>query len=258
MKNTAILKVLALVIALQPQPSNALTPQEETEACTKSLSDDPHLSRLKGKVGLTGVIEQTFEMKTNSAYPTALEKKAITLWVGKVRKCTEIIEKSATDGHPITFFFPYPEQLPQFQPSIVPVMKGLYPLFEQRALQLYDKKMTYGEFARARDEDYSAFQKEVERVKQTIAQQQQQSKQKREQEEQAQRQAWQEQGRNTANEKAARCQVARQNAATFCNRGNQGVVVNVGPNTYQNSNQNTLTDSFNCGYWGGKVMEDCR
>lgn len=240
--------ILSVSTFLLPHSVSAASPQEEVAACSSALSDDPELAKIKGKVGLSGVAEQTFGMKTNKSYPTTAEKKVITLWVEKIHVCSAIVEKAIADG--------------QFQPSMVPLIKGLYPKFEQRALQLYDKKISYGEFARARDEDQAAFLKDVADAKREIDQQQEQSRlqaqQEQQQQEQSQMLAQQERDRNAANEKAARCQTARQNAATFCNKGNQGVVVNIGPNTYQNPNQGTVMDSYNCGYWGSRVTQDCR
>lgn len=257
-------------IVMQPQIVNAESPQDEGAVCAKALSEDSELARIKRKVGLSGVAEQTFEMKTNKAYPTALEKKAITLWVGKVRSCYDIIEKSMNDG--------------QSQPSMVPLIKAQYPKFEQRVMQLYDKKITYGAFARARDEDQAAFLKDVEDAKRVLEQQQEQSRRQeqekseqarieaqkeQEKREQARMEAQQVQSRNEANERASRCQRASQNAASFCNQKNADVVVNVGPGAYSNSGSGGYSRNgadavksgsmdYDCTYWSIKVSQDCR
>lgn len=261
-KTSGILFLVLASVLMLPQVSNAQDFQEELLACVNALSVDPELARLKGKVGLSGVAEQTFEMKTNKAYPNAAERKAITLWVEKIRACSKITEKAVSDG--------------LFQPAMIPLVKGLYPKFEQRALQLYNKKVTYGEFAQARDEDSSTFIKDVDNVNKGIAQQQDQEKaqvqqereqraQERERREQVQRQSQQEKQRNEANEKMARCQIARQNAMSFCNQGNQGVVVNVGPDSYSNSNSQGFMSGYtqgvnagNCAQWSAKVNQECR
>lgn len=259
--------VFTASIFMLPQASHAQESLalDATAACAKALSDDPELVRLKDKVGLSGVAEQTFEMKTNKAYPNAFEKKVIALWVGKVRNCSAIIEKAISDG--------------QFQPAMVPLINGLYPRFEQRALQLFDKKVTYGEFARARDEDQSAFLKAVVDVKHAVDQQQEQERIQAQQEqekleqtriqaqheqeklEQTRMQAQQEQSRNEANERARRCQIASQNAASFCKHGNNGVVVNVGPGANsQNRDFGSQSgmDAFNCTDWTIKADRACQ
>jgi signal transduction histidine kinase len=247
-KSRSLELIIPLLVMLLPLTSLAQNPFEKTISCSKALSDDPELSRIKGKVALAGATEQTFEMKTNKAYPTPLERKAITLWVSKVHKCSELAENAINEG--------------QIEPALVPLFKGLYPKFEARVLQLYDKKISYGEFARARDEDYSAFLKEVDDIKQALVQQEEQKLREQTQREQTQReqdqrqyqkaqiQAQQEQAQYEERQRAARCRESSQNAASVCNSNSRR------RGAYEWGT--TPTGDVSCAYWQGKSMQDCR
>ncbi len=125
-KTSGFLFLVLASILMLPQVSNAQDFQVELLACVNALSVDPELARLKEKVGLSGVAEQTFEMKTNKAYPTAVDKKVITLWVEKVHVCSKITEKAVSDG--------------LFQPAMIPLVKGLYPKFELKSTSAIQQK----------------------------------------------------------------------------------------------------------------------
>lgn len=189
----------------------------------------------------------TFEMKANKTYPTLIENRLIKLWVDKVRICTDLLNQAINAG--------------QFPSYMEPLIKGLYPKFEERALQLYDKKLTYGGFVRSQDEDYLSFQRESEEAKKTFTQQQDESRREvlhdqerreevarqerhdQEQRELTQRQEQQRQAQNDINNRADRCQVARQNAASYCN---------IKPG------QLNVFGSYDCGLWQGRINQVCR
>lgn len=228
--------------------SYAQNPQDEMNLCMQSLSTDPELAELKGKVGLSGVAEQTFEMKTLSSRATTKEKKAITLWVGKVKRCSEPLEVAATEG--------------RLHPKLVAPTLGVYPNFEKRAIQLFDRKISYGEFARLRSEDYLAAQNEFEKAREAILAEQEHSRNEKERQENEQALARQEQDRRAREEQQTRCREARQNAATFCNQRKQDVTVNIGTDgTYSNRRGLSMqesTNSYNCSLWSGRATQECR
>lgn len=257
--------IITTYIVVQPKIVIAETLQVEGAACVSALSADPELVRIKNKVGLSSIDDQTFEMKTSKAYPTASEKKIITLWAGKLHKCYGIIEKSISEQ--------------QSQPSMVLLIKGQYPKLEYRLMQLYDKKISYGEFARARDEDQSAFLKKIEEAKRILEQEQEQERRRVQNEkdgrDQEQRQLQQEQEKREQewrktqslleeNKRVHRCQVSSQNAASFCNPSNQGNVnqyLNGGNSAYRQSVSEAVRSGMNdsnCTYWSMKTNQDCR
>jgi len=208
-----------------------------TEAeCIDALATNSELAPLKDKVALGRVETQTFSMKTNTSRATVFDKPLIIKWVEAKKECTK--QNPSLDKLP---------------PSLRTLLDQLWVQIEATALNLYEGKITFGEFAQQREAMNFEYKKKVsdEMARLKDAQQQSQA-------------AMQAQAQSAAKAKmeaaAISCETARRNVDTLC--GKQGnVTINVGPNgnvAAPQNGPNSGMSSFLCGYWQGAMIKACQ
>ena len=135
------------------------------QACNQRVAAEPELAPLKDKLSLLSYTEQTFQMKTNSSKPNEDEKKLIVRWLELRDQCW----KADSD---IRNRFP-----PEFRSNLESTTR----ILEELALMLYDGKITYGEFARKRDEEGIKYKAMWDDSVRSLKQQQQQERQQQQQ-----------------------------------------------------------------------------
>jgi hypothetical protein len=117
-----------------------IDPKEKQAAlsCFDGVKKNPSLQIIADKVGLGGVQDQTFTMLSNSNLATESERKAIGLYGDLCQKCNSQIEK-------------YTQQL-GWPTSLTALNKATNSAGSNILIALYEAKMTYGEYAKLRQE----------------------------------------------------------------------------------------------------------
>jgi hypothetical protein len=138
-KATGALRALGLVVLVLC--SGAAWAQDNLSPdCLRSLASDTALSDLAAKVALGTIDTQSFSMLTNRDIPSPHEQQLLAIWADKRDACLV----HAADNWP--------------EPLRV-LAEAARREFRISALQLYDKKLTFGDFARRRaeiEDGYSA------------------------------------------------------------------------------------------------------
>ena len=101
--------------------------------CMRDLANDPELYYIKDRIALGGIAQQTFGMLANESYPTSDEKKIILKYGSKREECRK---KMNSSGNGI---------LEQLYSSAFNASQSLI-------LDLYSGVITYGQFARKRQD----------------------------------------------------------------------------------------------------------
>jgi len=148
MKRHIVLGVAFIVALGLPYESSSQTQQEQFEVkviraaqnCNQALADS-RISPLSGKVGMRGE-DTTFSMLTNQNYPNESEKRAILAFAEAKTDCHRLIRDLDIDG-------PYAQQV--------------FNSFMAILSDLYSGNITYGQFAKARN-DMNSYYDELERV----------------------------------------------------------------------------------------------
>jgi hypothetical protein len=128
MLNT-VLFFLAIVFS-----SNALADDPSTECMDRlKLNDELHV--LNGKIALGNTDDQTLEILSNDDLPTKKEKEAISIWVKERQICKQLGAEWRSKNYP---------------PTLIPIVDGYYSDLTSLTADLYARKISYGEFAKAR------------------------------------------------------------------------------------------------------------
>lgn len=101
--------------------------------CMRDLANDPELYYIKDKIALGGVDQQTFDMLANESYPTSDDKKIILKFGSKREECRKKMNSSGNGT------------LEQLYSSAFNASQSLI-------LDLYSGVITYGQFARKRQD----------------------------------------------------------------------------------------------------------
>lgn len=172
--------------------------------CYKSLAARPELAGLSGKVALSSVQDQTFAMLVNRETATPAERPIIAHWAELLTACYKI------GGA-------FRESLPT---NVQQVSEDQKTRLEDIAIQLYDGKITYGEFATKRRSIASESLAKLASLRQAARDEAQAVSAARETEAQRSKAMAQEQVRRDAQVTAVsanqRCQSARANMVEFC------------------------------------------
>lgn len=169
MKLKIMLVLLALLCSSQQVYADTFNDDrisfERYVACFDALENDSELQLIRNKVALVNIKKQTFSMLANENHPTSDETQAIYKWAIKREMC------STNNPLPINNPFTRPWQF-SFNAG------------QSNILELYKGVITYGQFARQRQE--------IARMAETghleIQQQQSQQQQSRQQYQQQQQQ----------------------------------------------------------------------
>lgn len=122
---------------VRPNPPQAQQiPPNPGVACINTLVSDPSLAIIARKVALAKVDDQNFEMLSSTSKPTVKEKAAIAKWVDGKQNCRkEIVAWRAQ----------------YFRPTVIWTIEDeAFSAFLGLTADLYNRKLTYGAYAKAR------------------------------------------------------------------------------------------------------------
>jgi hypothetical protein len=122
---------------------NIATNKAASESCHVALAKDPSMRVLDGKVSLLGVKDQTFDMLASTKKPNAEEKEALRIWGASLDRCEAEDARMFRSMHA-------PKEIVSLFDSVKTEKSNL-------VISLYNGEITYGEFARKRRENSSAF-----------------------------------------------------------------------------------------------------
>jgi hypothetical protein len=117
--------------------------KQTVENCALSISQDPNLQPLSGKISLSGVRDQTFDMLANTSRPNADEKQLLRLYALKSEECSKEQKRIFGSSNP-------PREVIALFDAIMARKSNLI-------IELYNGGITYGEFARRRRENSAEF-----------------------------------------------------------------------------------------------------
>ena len=103
--------------------------------CFSALESNPELQILKGKVALGNVSGQNLEILANDKKPSPAEKSALAKWDSSRQPC---IQQSLEWSHS------------HYAPNVAVILERLISQFKSNLADLYAGKITYGQFAKAR------------------------------------------------------------------------------------------------------------
>lgn len=117
-----------------------LEADSELQSCFQKVKNNPQLNVISTKLALESVSEQTFVMLTNTNKPNDAEKTAISLFADLRKECFKTYDKTQVST-PL---------------AIKSVDNSARSAIENLLVMLYNDKLTYGEFAKARQEIVNA------------------------------------------------------------------------------------------------------
>lgn len=112
--------------------------KNNVKSCFEALDSDDEIAPIKSKVSLVGAMNQPFSMLIDNSTPTPEEQKAIFAWANKRDICSKEISASMDK-----------EGMPRVMKNVA--ISG-YSTSRQLIADLYNLKLTYGEFARKREQ----------------------------------------------------------------------------------------------------------
>jgi hypothetical protein len=127
-------------------------------ACYSELTYRPEFSAIANKVALDDPTKQTLEMLSNTTRASDGEKTALAAWVRAKQQCNDLTRHWRTQIN-------MPGQL-------VAISENVMSTFMVLTADLYNSKYTYGEYAKARAESGSKFQRQWADAVQNLQQQQ--------------------------------------------------------------------------------------
>lgn len=113
--------------------SNSLA-SDPTSECISQIKSKKELQILKGKIELGGAADQPIEILANSSVPTKKERAAISLWITEHKNCKQLGNEWRETN---------------VLPSIIALLEGVYSDTYLLAADLYAKKISYGDYAKA-------------------------------------------------------------------------------------------------------------
>lgn len=198
--------LMASVVALAAESPFEVN-QSALANCESQILANKQFSILKGKLDLLNTANQPIEILANNKKPSKQERSAIALWVEEQKRCS---------GPSIEF---HKSQAPQ----IGAIFDSAYTELFISAADLYQGKITYGDFAKASMRRHQETKGNIAAVIQQFRAQQQAEKEQREawerqqQAEQAQRQLFdQQQAEQARREAREREQAALVNRRRQC------------------------------------------
>ena len=195
--------------------------------CFSALETNPELQILKGKVALGNVSGQTLEELANDKKPTPAEKSALVKWDSLRQPC---IKQSLewSNAH--------------FAPNVVVIIDRLGGQFKSLLADLYSGKMTYGQFAKARQANADNAKAEMVNTNQ---QNQNVSTQNQQRQQQLNQQAQQAEAQNQAQRNALATQMILNNKPYQAPAPYQMPQLQT-PNAPVNTNCRMIGNTMNC------------
>lgn len=208
--NNALL--ISLFVAFGIVSTNEAIAEVSVADCEAQIVANKNLQILKGKIDLLNTANQPIEILANNKVPSSKkEKEAIALWVEEQRRCSA----------------PGIEYHKSQSPEVGAIFEQAYSELFISAADLYQKKITYGDFARA---TVRRHQEVRERIAAVIARFREQ--QQRQQAEKEQREAWERQQEAIATQQEAERQRYLQQERCASLR-QQILALSNGPTPYQ-------------------------
>ncbi|MHB8562672.1 MAG: hypothetical protein ACYDDA_01775 [Acidiferrobacteraceae bacterium] len=134
MKRVIIL-VVTMVLA-GCQTTRPVVPPDPGIACAKALETNPEFSIIAGKVALVDPRQQTFSMLINTSKPDQVEKVAIAKWITDKQACYALTQRWRAQYN--------------FPSTLSAIDDANNSKFLNLSANLYNGKLTYGQYAKAR------------------------------------------------------------------------------------------------------------
>ena len=131
MKNGLFISLLFAVVGIGL--ANKAAAEFSIADCEAQIVANKDLKILKGKIDLLNTANQPIEILANSKVPSNKEKAAIALWVEEQKRCSA----------------PGIEYHKSQSPEVGAIFDQAYAELYISAADLYQRKITYGDFARA-------------------------------------------------------------------------------------------------------------
>jgi hypothetical protein len=199
--------------------------------CFNALESNPELQILKGKVALGNVSGQTLEILANDKKPSPAEKSALAKWDSSRQPC---IQQSLEWGHS------------HYAPNVAVIRERLVSQFKSNLADLYAGKITYGQFAKARQANVDIAKAEAVNLDQ---QNQNTNAQNQQRQQQLNQQAQQAEAQNQAQRNALATQMILNNKpyqAPFVPMTPNLQAPNLGNSAPTNTNCRMIGNTMNC------------
>jgi hypothetical protein len=122
---------------------SAAAAETEYVLCMNSVGADERLIPLADKVALLQTKTQTFQMLANTTYPSKEEQSLIGIWANARQECFNQAES---------------ERVRTTAPPVLPVIAESNVKFNAVTADLYNGKLTYGQFAQIRAQHFAEYQ----------------------------------------------------------------------------------------------------
>ncbi len=158
MKTISFVLLIVLVGCQTSQPAQPSIPPNPGLACNKNSEKRPEFTIIAGKVALpTRAPQQAFEMLSNTTKPNTDEKIAIAEWIKGKQACADMTLEWQKQYH--------------FPPLIAAIGATAFSTFLNLTADLYNGKLTYGEYARNRAEITARFDQQLAEATQHLQEQ---------------------------------------------------------------------------------------
>ena len=128
-----IMLVYVPVFVKAQEPATQTTSKPDLESCEQGILNDKRFNVLNGKIDLLHTANPSLEVLSNNKLPTKNEKAALMQWVEAQKKCS---------APGIAYF-------KSLSPDVGAIYEDAYADMYLSASDLYQGKITYGEFAKA-------------------------------------------------------------------------------------------------------------
>lgn len=148
--------VVLLIVLVWCQTSQSAEPPPAV-TCFTDLADRPEFQLLAGKLALVITGQQTFVMLSDTSKPNVKEKTVIAKWVKAQQDC-------------FVMFVDWRKQY-NLTPALVALSDAEHSSFLNLTADLYNGKLTYGEYAKARADIRAQTQQQWAKVVQHLREQ---------------------------------------------------------------------------------------
>src|SRR3989344_2949135 len=138
--------------------SQPARPPDPGLACLTNLAHRPEFSILADKLALAGPNQQTFRMLSGTSKPNIKEKTAIAEWAKVKQDCFSMTSEWRRQYN--------------FPPTLAVIQDAGFSAFLNLTADLYNGKLTYGEYAKARADQSAQFQQQWAKAAQHLREQQ--------------------------------------------------------------------------------------
>jgi hypothetical protein len=137
-------KIATLILVMFSAAAHA-----DYDSCMAAIGNNPKYATLKQKVAMTKPSDQTFAMIANNTFAASDEKPLIADWVTDRNKC----------------FIDNEHEFSNMSIALQTLLNKQNLQFQSMAADLYNKKITYGDFAKIRAEMAAEFKMSLQTLK---------------------------------------------------------------------------------------------